>query len=47
MVNAQAILQAKRELDAARRIGSELKIALAEAALNALLDETHVTGNRT
>lgn len=32
------IQQAKLELDAAKRIGDELKIDLAEAALNNLLD---------
>ena len=32
------IRQAKLELDAAKRIGDELKIDLAEAALNNLLD---------
>lgn len=37
-VTTDEITKAKQELDRARRLGDELKIELAQAALNDLLD---------
>lgn len=43
----RAIMEAMRELDFARATGDQLRIALAEAALNDLLDRYSCNGKNT